>query len=215
MLYFVLLSFVKWLYLVVKMSDEKRSRWFNLLLYPDNPQHNLAIMQLQTTKYMACGICHNMDCYESDCETHLAGEIKKAHFHFILRCKNPRYKSGIAKELDIEPRFIDETSSLQGSAKYLLHFGDDTKYQYSPDDLVGNLKGDVLKLIENGEKISDCDFFFMLLDFLDSTHRRVTVRDVGVFLATNGGYKYFKCNFNICRELMYEHNEKYCNAPRI
>ena len=192
---------VIYMYWIDYMSEEKRSRWFNLLLYPDNPQHNLAIMQLQTTKYMACGICHNMDCYESDSETHSAGELKKAHIHFILRCKNPRYKSGIAKELDIEPRFIDETSSIKGSAQYLLHFGDESKYQYSPDDLVGNLKGDVLKLIENDEKIS--------------SHRRVSVRDIGVFLATNGGYKYFKCNFNICRELMYEHNEKYCNAPKI
>ena len=82
------------------MSDEKRSRWFNLLLYPDNPAHNLAIMQLQTTKYMACGICHNQDCYTEDTESHSTGELKKAHFHFILRCKNPRYKSGVAKELE-------------------------------------------------------------------------------------------------------------------
>lgn len=61
---------VIYMYWIDYMSEEKRSRWFNLLLYPDNPQHNLAIMQLQTTKYMACGICHNMDCYESDSETH-------------------------------------------------------------------------------------------------------------------------------------------------
>ena len=182
---------------------DNKSRWFNLLLYPDNAEHNLVIMQLQTTKYMACGICHNCDCYETDTEEHKAGELKKAHFHFVLRCKNPRYKSGLAKELGIDERFIDVTSSIKGSAKYLLHFGDETKYQYSPDDLVGKLKGDILKRIDNDEKISDTDYFFMLLDYLDSQDKVLTPRDVGIFLSTNGGYKYFKCNY-----LMYEHNER-------
>lgn len=201
--------------MVAKMNDEKKSRWFNLLLFPDNPQHNLAIMQLQTTKYMACGICHNMDCYESDSETHSAGEIKKAHFHFILRCKNPRYKSGIAKELDIEPRFIDETASIKGSAKYLLHFGDDTKYQYSPDDLVGCLKGEVIKILSADDKPSETECYFLVRDYINSFEKFVDVPMVFDYCAYNGVYAFARRNLGVIRELCFSHNAKVCKAPRI
>lgn len=201
--------------MVAKMSDEKKSRWFNLLLYPDNPQHNLAIMQLQTTKYMACGICHNMDCYESDSETHTAGELKKAHFHFILRCKNPRYKSGVAKELDIEPRFIDETSSLQASASYLLHYGDDTKYQYDASELVGCLKGEIIKYINSADKPSETECYYFVRDYVNSFNKIIDVPTVFDFCADNGIFAFGRRNIGLIRELVYAHNAKYCNAPRI
>lgn len=197
------------------MSEEKKSRWFNLLLYPDNPAHNLAIIQLQTTKYMACGICHNQDCYTDDSESHSAGELKKAHFHFILRCKNPRYKSGVAKELGIEVRFIDETASIKGSAKYLLHFGDDSKYQYSPDDLVGCLKGEVFKILSADDKPSETECYFMVRDFINTFDKVVDVPIVFDYCAYNGIYSFARRNLGVIRELCYSHNAKVCRAPRI
>lgn len=191
-------------------EDKNRSRLFNILLYPDNPKHNLAIIELQTVNYLACGCCHNMDVYE---DGEKAGEIKKAHYHFVVKFSNPRYKSGVAKALDIEERFIDITNSFKGSAKYLLHYGDDTKYQYSPDDLVGRLKPDVLKLLE--DKPSEAMQARYIADYIMSVNRYLTRTELFNWCLDNGYYSCYRRGLSVFDGLIYEHNEKYVNVNGV
>ena len=187
------------------LSNNLKSRWFNLLLYPDNPKHLFLIGLLQTNQYKACGCLHNNDVYE---DGEHKGELKKSHFHFIVKFDNPRYVSGVAKEFEIEERFIQVTKSIKGSAQYLLHYGLDDKFQYNVDDLVGTLKGDVVKLINSDEKITETEAYYMLTAFIDSSRRILTVRAVGDFLADNGLYSFFRRNFSIIRCLIDDNNEK-------
>lgn len=49
-----------------KKMQDKRYRNFRLLLYPDNPSHNLAAIRLSTAEYNAVGMLHDMDIYTDD-----------------------------------------------------------------------------------------------------------------------------------------------------
>lgn len=188
--------------------DEKKSRYFNLLLYPDNPQHNLTILELQTDKYMACGICHDSDVYEDDTDKHAKGELKKKHFHFVVKFKNPRYKSGLAKDLDIEERFIDITKSFKNSSRYLLHFGDDSKYQYNADDLVGTLRGEVIRQLDN-DKPSETETAVSIFDYIKNEDRYLKITDLYVWACQNGCYSHFRRNYSVIKDIIYEHNERF------
>lgn len=192
---------------IMSENNEKKGRIFNLLLYPDNPKHALAIMELQTKDYLACGICHDMDCYEEDTETHKAGELKKKHFHFVVKFPNPRYKSGVAKSLDIEERFVDVTKNFKQSARYLLHFGDDDKYQYEPDKLVGRLKPDVLKLLE--DKPSETQQASLIADYIASYDGILKKTDLFYWCCNNGFYSSYRRGYSLFLDLLYEHNEPY------
>ena len=198
---------------LTKLSiKDNKSRWFNLLLYPDNPQHDLLIMELQTAKYKACGICHNMDCYEEDTEKHKVGELKKVHFHFIVKFDNPRYRSGVAKAFEIEERFIEPTKSIKGSSLYLLHYGDESKYQYSVDDLVGTLKGDVISQLNASDKPSETECYYMMRDFIRTCDKVVSFTAVFDYCADNGCYSFARRNIGVIRELVYEHNARFYNS---
>lgn len=193
-------------------TEKQKSRIFNLLLYPDNPKHNLAICELQTSKYLACGICHNNDCYDEDTETHKAGDLKKSHFHFVVKFSNPRYKSGVAKELDIEERFVDITKNFKSSTRYLLHYGDDEKYQYSPDDLVGRLKSEVLKLLD--DKPSETQQALSIYDYIQSNSRFITKSELYLWACQNGYFSCYRRCYSVIIDILYEHNEKYITGVR-
>ena len=49
-----------------KDKQDKRYRNFRILLYPDNPAHNLAAIRLSTAEYNAVGILHDKDIYTDD-----------------------------------------------------------------------------------------------------------------------------------------------------
>lgn len=189
------------------MAENKRYRTFNLLLYPDNTDHKNAINRLLSGEFRSVGIVHNMDCYDEDAETHKAGELKKEHMHFIVKFQNNRTISALAKDLNIEERFIEKTVSFKNSAKYLLHIGTD-KYQYDVDDLMGNLKADVLKLVddttEDFKAIAICDIIDNYVGFL-------SMSDLIRICGTKGLYSCFRRGTNAFRDVLKEHNIKYQN----
>lgn len=188
------------------MTDNKRYRIFNLLLYPDNKQHEKAIQRLISTEFNAVGCLHNCDIYTEDINEHKAGELKKEHYHFVVKFKNNRTISSLAKVLEIEERFIDSTCNFKNSAKYLLHIGCEDKYQYDIDDLVGSLVPDVIKLIDDTTEevkvIKICNLLCEIDDFV-STSAFITL------IAKNGLYSvYRRCCYSFNR-VLDEHNAKY------
>lgn len=158
------------------IDNTERCRIFNILLYPDNEEHREAISMLSNCKYNCAGILHDKDTYEQDVLNedlsikHKQGDIKKAHYHFVVKFKNARYIKSLAKELNISERFIEPCRTFRGSAMYLLHYGVDDKYQYSFEELIGNLKTDVINLID---ETSEEDKVLEILDLLDSIESKV------------------------------------------
>lgn len=189
------------------MTDNKRYRIFNLLLYPDNKQHEKAIQRLLSTEFNAVGCLHNMDTYTEDKNEHKAGELKKEHYHFVVKFKNNRTKSALFKDLQLDDeRFIDPTVNFKNSAKYLLHIGCEGKYQYDIEDLVGSLVPDVVKLIDDTTEEVKVIKICNLLEEIDSF---LPTSSFMTLIAKNGLWSvYRRCCYSFNR-VLDEHNAKY------
>lgn len=117
------------------MSNKKienfRGRNIKFLFYPDDATHINALHYInENFNYVA--ILHDKDIDED-------GNLKKAHWHVLVCFPNDRWQSKIAKDLGITPNYMRKCEDKNKFARYLLHLDDTDKYQYSPDELVGNI----------------------------------------------------------------------------
>ena len=106
--------------------EKYRSRAHVLLLYPDCESHVEAVKKIEKS-YDYAMILHDKDSDEN-------GELKKPHWHIVLRFGQAVWSSAICKELGIEENYIEKPRSFDNALLYLVHFNDSDKYQYNPDD---------------------------------------------------------------------------------
>lgn len=186
--------------------SEIRSRVFRILLYPDNPEHMLAIMELQSSDYPAVGIKHDKDVYTEDTDDHKAGEIEKEHFHFVLKFKNARYLTAVAKLLGIEERFIQTAKSYKGSVEYLLHINHPEKFQYERSELIGFSVPEALKILDDEppelKAFRIRDFIFHYDGYLDDD-------TLFVWCYTNGVLNVLNRYRGLIEKLVYQHNKRF------
>lgn len=149
------------------MAEKTRCRTFDLLLYEEDETHRSCLEKLAAGyKYIA--ILHDRDRWSEE-ETLpdgvQAGDLKKPHWHVIVRFPQSRWNTALAKELGIAENYIQKCNSYEGSLLYLVHYGLPNKFQYSIEDCKGNLIKDLEKALDTecdiDEKISD------VLDILD------------------------------------------------
>lgn len=100
-----------------------KSRSLMIVLYPESQQE--AIDNI-CKNFSHVGMLHDKDVDDD-------GNLKKAHWHFVLRFNQARWSSGVAKELGIEDHF-ESTKSIPLACRYLCHLDDPDKYQYDPAD---------------------------------------------------------------------------------
>lgn len=109
------------------MTEEKnhfRDRKFCLLLYPEDETHVKALEHIKRN-YNYALICHNRDTDEN-------GEIKKAHYHVVIRVdgQNAIWNTSLAKDLEITPNYIQRCRNLDRALMYLTHYNEADKMQY-------------------------------------------------------------------------------------
>lgn len=63
------------------------------------------------------------------------GEVKKAHYHIILRFYNEVNKSTIATKFNIHHNLVQALGNLYGSIKYMLHIAEENKHKYDVSEL--------------------------------------------------------------------------------
>lgn len=138
-----------------------RSRNFNLVLYPEDETHKKAI-ELISKNYDCAFILHDKD---QDKE----GNIKKEHWHVVIKNNNAKWNTALAEELGIEVNYIEECRNLKRSLLYLIHFYDEDKYQYSIDEVHGNLKDKIITYI-NSENKTESEKVLEILTEIDNIH---------------------------------------------
>lgn len=121
------------------MSDPTkfRDRKFVAVLYPEDDTHREAIEKLNSGGYNFAAILHDKDVYE---DGEHAGELKKPHWHTVIRFKNAVWNTAIAKELGITPNYLEACKDVDSSLLYLVHYGNDKKAQYDYEEVFGPLK---------------------------------------------------------------------------
>lgn len=142
------------------MSDlsKFRDRKFVAVLYPDDDSHRGAMEKLKSGGYNFAAILHDKDVYE---DGEHAGELKKPHWHIVVRFKNAVWNTAIAKELGITPNYLEACKDVDASLLYLVHFGNEEKAQYNYEEVFGPLR---LKL---ATLLSDTDEGTRILNIVD------------------------------------------------
>lgn len=142
--------------------DNKRFRCFNLVIYEDDKNFDKQFFQIQQTK-SAIWIRHDKDINEE------SGELKKPHYHVVLKLKNGTTISALSKRLEVGENLIEPVKkSLNGCLKYLIHFKSDDKYEYditevksNDDDLMQKFLDLVKKDMSEEQKVLGIEEFIL------------------------------------------------------
>lgn len=180
------------------MSKEKyRSRVHMLLLYPDNASHCDAMEKIKAS-YDYAAILHNKDVTDE-------GELKKEHWHIVLRFNQAVWSSAICKDLGIEQNFIEDVKRFDNALQYLIHYNDTNKAQYNTDEVFGNLKPKLQESINKVEK-SEGEKIVELIEFIKNYDGKLTITDFATFCANNGYWAEFRRSGAIFVKIIDEHN---------
>lgn len=155
-------------------GNEFQSRSMFLVLYPESQQNIIDNLLNSSIDY--CGILHDKDMTDS-------GEIKKPHYHFLLQFDNPKLASTVCRQLGFEfnknkdgtgiPPYIEPCRKFKDCAKYLVHKGEEDKYQYEKECLFGSLTESVTKLLVEPDENTQMR---LLMDIFDNYNGLLTFR---------------------------------------
>lgn len=168
-----------------------------LLLYPDNTEHIKAIEKIkQSYDYAMC--LHNRD-------TNDDGELKKEHYHVVLRFNQAVWNSAICKELQIEEKFIENVKRFDNALQYLIHYNDSDKAQYTIDEVTGNLKNKLVESINKLDK-SEGEKVIELIEYIDKQDKKITIKSFANYCASQGYWAEFRRSASIFIRMIDEHN---------
>lgn len=145
--------------------NNKRFYNYTLVIYEDDKDFENQMKEIKDTR-QAIWIRHDKDINDD-------GETKKAHYHVVLKLKNACTISALSKKLGVGENLIEPVKkSFQSCLKYLIHYGDDNKYNYDKEDVQSNsdeLLTKFLDLVNKDtpeiEKVDTIERF--ILDFPD------------------------------------------------
>lgn len=182
------------------MKENKfRSRTIAFLLYPSDYAHVKA-METIKSNYDYVAILHDKD-YTED------GEIKKAHWHVILRFKNATWNSAICKELGIELNYSEQIRNFDNAMMYLIHYNDSDKYQYDIKEVFGTFKNRLTDILNNQNK-SEGEKIVELIEYIENKKGYLSVTEFAKYCAMNGYWSEFRRSGAIFCKMIDEKNSK-------
>lgn len=129
---------------------------------------------------------------------------KKEHTHVLVHFDNKRYIKAIAKELGLADNYI-QPCNLIPYLRYLIHFDDEDKTQYSPYEVVGPLQSKLLTIISS--KKDEVEQVSCIMSFIFEFTGFLHITDLSQFVINNGLYSAFRRNYNFFKDLVLEHNK--------
>ncbi len=187
------------------MSDTTRfrDRKFVAVLYPEDSTHAACIEKLKSGGYNFAAILHNQDTYEDGDH---AGELKKEHWHIVLKFKNAVWNTAIADELGITPNYLEKAKSLDGALLYLVHFGYEDKYQYELEEVFGSLKNRLAFLLSDTDESTRA---LNVYDLIGNSPGIVTYTEIFKKACLAGLYSDFRRMGSGVMYLITEHNREF------
>lgn len=184
------------------MSDQNkfRDRKFVAVLYPEDPTHLECMDKLKSGGYNYAAILHNEDLYEDGDH---AGEKKKPHWHIVLRFKNAVWNTSVAKELGIEPNYLQACKNVDGALVYLVHYGHEDKHQYDLEEVFGPLQTRLAALLADDDESTRA---LNIYDIIRNSPGIVTYTEVFEKACKSGLYGDFRRMGTGVKWLIDEHN---------
>lgn len=185
--------------------NNKRFYSFNLVIYEDDERFTFQFEELNNLQE-SIWIRHDKDLKEDSEE----GELKKPHYHFVIRLKNASTISALAKRLNVDEHMIEPIKrSFNGSLKYLIHYGYDNKYQYSSDEVRSNsdrLYRKFLDLIRKEEP--EVDKVESIEEFIVNTNDYIDWVILGRYVRKKNLWDAFRRNMSYFTKVVDSHNAK-------
>ena len=160
-----------------------KSRKFAFIFYKEDETHVRA-MQLIHELYSYAAILHDKD-YDVN------GEIKKEHYHYIIKTNSPQNIETICNTLLISTNYCRVVKNDVGFLRYLIHYDDLDKFQYSIDEVYGDLKINLKKILN-----SNLDEGRGVLDIIQiiNDNKIVSLKILVPILIEKGLFEIFKKN---------------------
>lgn len=178
--------------------EKFRSRRFCLLLYTsEDDTHIKALDYIKNNYENYAYIVHDKDINKDN-------ELKKAHTHIVLEFNNARWSSSLAEELGITPNYIQNCKNFEKALDYLIHFNDDTKYQYDINEVKGNLKKQLIKQMNSFNK-DENEIVKEIIEMINNSD----LIDISTFVKVMcdlGYYSYFRRSLSLFLRLIDIHN---------
>lgn len=180
-------------------TEKYRARVHMLLLYPDCEPHVKAI-EIIKKSYDYAMILHDKDSDEN-------GELKKPHYHVVLRFNQAVWNTSIIKELGIEPNYIEKVGNVNNALEYLVHYNEPNKYRYDLTEVQGTLRTKLAESIAKSEK-SEGEKVVELIDFIEQQTEKISLKAFARHCATTGYWAEFRRSGAIFINIINEHNER-------
>ena len=180
--------------------ENKKNNSFCMILYKDSTSYNYN----EIINYIE----KNIERY-AYIEHKKENEDLKDHTHVVMYFKNRRYAHAIAKN-DFKSNEIDlklKPCNLIPMLRYLIHYDDEDKIQYSIEQVKGPLK-EKLKNVING-KNTDKDNLNDIIDFILNCSCTITFKSVFVYCLNMNYFSSYLRYYAIIRDIIQEHNNLY------
>lgn len=180
------------------MKNERKYNYLGII-YEDDENFDNQLFNLVQEKE-ACWIRHDQDVKED-------GELKKTHYHFVIKLKNPCTLSALAKRLEINENMLEYVKNVNSSLKYLIHYGDDNKFQYDPRDVSSNsdvFKNRFLDLVT--KDIKESDKVLSIYEFINGVKKPINVNMLFKYVQKHNLWDAYRRNYAIIKDLTYQHN---------
>lgn len=137
-------------------KNKYRSRVCMLELYPEHDEDmNFVYELIATDSFPYAIILHDKDKFLTDKEgdenglgAHHMGDYKKPHIHCVVKFKNGKTNTAVAKMFRLNPRFVEMWDSASEALGYLDHHKYINKHVYDVNEIYGNLPIEVYQAHE-------------------------------------------------------------------
>ena len=179
-----------------------KSRNWNLILYPKEDDSHYKALQYIINNYSEYAYI------EHDRDINSNGELKKSHTHITIRFHNARYQSSIALELGIPANYMQKCNDFESSLKYLIHYGDTEKFQYSIDDIYGTLKDKLINILDSID-LNENDKLLEIVRYISQYNSYLSISQFITYICNTPLLStYRKFSFSI-HQMINEHNVYY------
>lgn len=181
--------------------NNKRVRNYLGVIYEDDKNFDNQFFNL-TQEKESIWIRHDKDLNEE-------GEVKKPHYHFVIQLKNACTISSMAKRLEVNENMLEYVKNVNSSLKYLIHFGDDNKYNYDKEEVQSNsekLKRRFLDLVS--KDTPETDKMIGIYEFIQGQNDYIDPNILFKYAVKNNIWDAYRRNYAIIKDLVNNHNAK-------
>lgn len=180
-----------------------RDRKYCAVLYPEDPTHAACVDKLKSGGYNYACILHDKDVHTSG---ENEGELKKAHWHVVIKFPNAVWNEPLAKELGIQTNYLEKVLNLDAALTYLVHDGYEDKYQYDISDVFGPLQTRLASLLKDTDESTRA---LNIYDIIRSSPGIVTYTEVFEKACKAGLYGDFRRMGSGVMYLIKDHNQEF------